>query len=108
MQQLLSSRNVSIHNHRTSIPGVDSAGEEDSPLSEPFPLPPSAQELDQTTMIGSALDLDSLGGEGVEEMVALEDNGSSTVASSQGGSSQVGLIQTQGQQQQQQTLTGAV
>ena len=108
MQQLLSSRNVSIHNHRTSIPGVDSAAEDESPLSEPFPLPPTAQELDQTTMIGSALDLDSLGGDGevgVEDLGGLEDNGSSTVASSQGGSSQVGLIP---QQTQQQTLTGAV
>lgn len=113
-QQLLSSRNVSIHNHRTSLPNAEAAVDEDSPLSEPFPLPPTAQELDQTTMIGSALDLDSLGGdgEGVEEM-ALEDNGSSTVASSQGGSSQVGLIPSsqsgqQQQQQQQQMLTGAV
>ena len=114
-QQLLSSRNVSIHNHQTSV-GVGGSGEtspggdeaEDSPLSEPFPLPPSAQELDQTTMIGSALDLDSLGGDALEEM-ALEDNGSSTVASSsQGGSSQVGLIQSQPSQQQQHTVSGAV
>ncbi len=82
----LSSHNVNLHNHQLELPPpTASASASAAATSTSIPM-----ELDQTTMIGSALDLDSLDGDRMVRAAAL--TAPSAGSSSAGAGSQVGLI----------------
>jgi hypothetical protein len=95
----LSTSNVQMHNNGGGAVVMAAAIQTTAAASAAVPEQ-SPSDLDQTTMIGSALDLDSLNGDLVASATSIlsdndmMDNGSSTLGTSHsvGGGSQVGLM----------------